>query len=63
MYGHRPPIQRSIEGIMDDKFQRELEREFAKSPRIDERKLPWRAIILALTGWIACLVAVAILTS
>jgi hypothetical protein len=49
--------------MMDDKFQRELDREFAKSPRVDEQKVPWRVVILASAAWIACLVVVAVLTS
>jgi hypothetical protein len=48
---------------MDDEIQRELETEFAKSPRIDEQKVPWRLLFLASAAWIACLIAVAILTS
>jgi hypothetical protein len=48
---------------MDDGFQRELDKEFAKSPRIDGQRIPLRVFILVLAAVIASLLAFAALTS
>jgi len=46
---------------MDDGFQRELDREFAKWPRFDDLKVSGRVFLLVVAAWIACLVVFGIL--
>jgi hypothetical protein len=47
---------------MDDEIQRAFDKELQKSPRIDARGVPWRAVILMLVATLAGFLALALLS-